>query len=70
MLQRFSASFVTACFAGEGGGCFQALTWHWAPKMYMLCAQIREGAIVPSGSSKVRTRELLKPRVKREGRRT
>ena len=68
--QRSFASFFTTCLAGEGGGCFQALTWHWALKVYTLCARIREGAIIPSGSSKARTRELLKPGVKRDGQRT
>ena len=68
MAQRSHASFVAICFAGEGGGCFQALMQHWALKAYTLRARMREGAIVLLGSSKARTRELLEPRVKREGR--
>ena len=34
---------------------------HWDPKAYMVCVRIREGAIVPSGSSKARTREDCDP---------
>src|SRR4029077_17010416 len=39
-----------------GGGC-HLLMWHCAPKVYMCLALIRPGAMLPSRSLKVKTRE-------------
>ena len=68
--RAFRAFFVNSAvarLAGEGGGLCYCTTWHCAPKVYTLCAQIREGARDPSGSLNAMTRDDCEPGWKREG---
>ena len=51
----------------EGGGCRQRLTVTWAPKQKKCLAAMREGAMVPSGSSNVMTSEDDDPGWNRRG---
>ena len=57
-------------FLTEGGGVRQRLTLHCAPKRYKTLPAIREGAMVPSGSSNAIMRDELELGWNSEGQRT